>query len=123
MALVLEAAIEVNMQEPLPSSIDEFKEKHPSVWDAFSKLGEACHHTGPLDEKTRRLVKLALSVALRHEGGVHSATRRALESGVTRDEMEHVALLAITTVGWPAANAAMTWIADESSRKTTPEEP
>jgi alkylhydroperoxidase/carboxymuconolactone decarboxylase family protein YurZ len=110
------------MHKPLPPFIDEFNEKYPAVWDAFAKLGDACHHTGPLDEKTRRLVKLALSIALRHEGGVHSATRRALESGVTREEMEHVALLAITTIGWPAANAAMTWIADESSEQSAPEE-
>src|ERR1039457_7733198 len=110
MAKVLRTASEVNMQQPLPPFVDRFKEKHPAVWEAFDKLGDTCHHTGPLDEKTRRLVKLALSIALRHEGGVHSATRRALESGVTPDEMEHVALLAITTIGWPAANAAMTWI-------------
>ena len=103
------------MQEPLPPSIDQFKEKHPAVWDAFASLGDACHHAGPLDEKTRRLVKLALAVALRHEGGVHSATRRALQSGLTREELEHVAILAITTIGWPAANAALTWIADESA--------
>lgn len=123
MAQALEIAIEVNMHEPLPPSIDEFQVKYPDVWDAFAKLGDVCHHTGPLDEKTRRLVKLALSIALRHEGGVHSATRRALESGVSHEEMEHVALLAITTIGWPASNAAMTWIADECSGQTTPEEP
>jgi alkylhydroperoxidase/carboxymuconolactone decarboxylase family protein YurZ len=104
------------MQEPLPPSIIEFQQKHPAVWDAFAKLGEACHGTGPLDEKSRRLIKLALAVALRHEGAVHSAVRNALASGVTREELEHVVLLSITTIGWPAANAAMTWIADASSR-------
>jgi alkylhydroperoxidase/carboxymuconolactone decarboxylase family protein YurZ len=109
------------MQEPLPRFIDEFQEKHPAVWEAFTNLGDACHHSGPLDEKTRRLVKLALSIALRHEGGVHSATRRAIESGVSPDEMEHVAMLAITTIGWPASSAAMTWIADECSEQTSTE--
>lgn len=101
------------MQEPLPPSIAKFRARHPKVWDAFANLGEACHDTGPLDEKTRRLVKLALAVALRHEGAVHSATRNALHAGVTREELEHVAILAITTIGWPAANAALTWIEDE----------
>jgi alkylhydroperoxidase/carboxymuconolactone decarboxylase family protein YurZ len=108
----------VKMQEPTPPIIDGFNTKHPAVWDAFAKLGDACHQAGPLDEKTRKLVKLALAIALRHEGGVHSATRRALESGVTQDEMEHVALLAITTIGWPAAIAGMTWIADACTGKT-----
>ena len=101
------------MQESLPDSISSFEKKHPAVWETFARLGDACHETGPLDEKTRRLVKLALAVALRHEGAVHSATRNAVKSGVAREEIEHVAILAITTIGWPAAHAAMTWIADD----------
>jgi alkylhydroperoxidase/carboxymuconolactone decarboxylase family protein YurZ len=105
------------MQETLPNSISTFQEKHPAVWEAFARLGEACHETGPLDEKTRRLVKLALAVGLRHEGAVHSATRNALKSGITREELEHVAILAITTIGWPGANAAMTWIDDDVTAK------
>ena len=105
------------MQEPLPSSISGFEKKHPAVWEAFAKLGETCHETGPLDEKTRRLVKLAIAVGLRHEGAVHSATRNALKSGVTREEIEDVAILAITTIGWPGAYAAITWIEDEISHR------
>ena len=101
------------MQEAPPNSVSSFEEKHPAVWEAFAKLGESCHEGGPLDEKTRRLVKLALAVALRHEGAVHSATRNALKSGVTREELEHVVILAITTIGWPAAHAALTWIEDD----------
>jgi alkylhydroperoxidase/carboxymuconolactone decarboxylase family protein YurZ len=87
------------MQEALPNSVSSFEKNHPAVWEAFAKLGEACHETGPLDEKTRRLVKLALAIAFRHEGAVHSATRNALKSGVTREELEHVVILAITTIG------------------------
>ena len=103
------------MQEPLPSNISSFEKKYPVIWEAFAKLGEACHETGPLDEKTRRLIKLAIAVAFRHEGAVHSATRNALRSGVTRQEIEHVVLLAITTIGWPATYASLTWIEDEFS--------
>ena len=103
------------MQEALPDSVSSFEKKHPAVWEAFASLGDACHESGPLDEKTRRLVKLATAIAFRHEGAVHSATRNALKSGVTREEMEHVALLAITTIGWPAAHAAMTWMEDDLS--------
>src|ERR1051326_863882 len=105
------------MQEPLPTSISSFQKKYPAVWEAFSKLGGVCHETGPLDEKTRRLVKLAMAVAYRHEGAVHSAARNALKSGATREEIEHVVILAITTIGWPAAYAAMTWVEDDLSGK------
>jgi alkylhydroperoxidase/carboxymuconolactone decarboxylase family protein YurZ len=100
-------------QGPLPKPILDFQADYPEVWDAFSQLGEACHEKGgPLDEKTRRLVKLGLAVALRHEGAVHSAVRQALQSGVKREELLHVAILGVTTIGWPAAYAAMTWISE-----------
>ncbi|HWQ55723.1 MAG TPA: carboxymuconolactone decarboxylase family protein [Bryobacteraceae bacterium] len=101
------------MQEPLPESVLAFEKKHPAIWQAFARLGEVCHEAGPLDQKTRRLVKLAMAVALRHEGAVHSATRNALRSEITPEEIEHVVILAITTIGWPSARAAMTWIDDE----------
>jgi 4-carboxymuconolactone decarboxylase len=104
------------MQERLPKSISSFEKKHPAAWKAFARLGDACHAAGPLDEKTRRLVKLAMAVAFRHEGAVHSAARNALQSGLTREEMEHVAILAVTTIGWPGAYAAMTWIEDALKR-------
>lgn len=104
------------MQKPLPESIASFEKKYPAVWQAFAKLGEVCHETGPLDEKTRRLIKLGMAIAFRHEGAVHSAARNALQSGVTRDELEQVVLLAITTIGWPAAYAALTWIDDECAQ-------
>ena len=100
------------MQQPLPKSVTDFKVKYPEVWEAFATLGDSCHQTGPLDEKTRRLVKLGIAIAYRHEGAVHSAARNALESGLTAEEMFHAAILAITTVGWPTAYAAMTWIDD-----------
>jgi len=99
---------DVGLQESLPNSVASFEKKHPAVWEVFAKMGEACHETGLLDEKTRRLVKLALAIAFRSEGAVHSATRNALQSCITREDIEHVAILAITTIGWPAAHAATT---------------
>jgi alkylhydroperoxidase/carboxymuconolactone decarboxylase family protein YurZ len=104
------------VQERTPKSVQRIQDQHPKIWEAFSELGKRCHETGPLDEKTRRLVKLGMAIAFRHEGAVHSATRNALKSGATLEELHHVAILAITTVGWPAAFAAMTWINDGSAR-------
>jgi len=82
------------------------------VWGAFNDLGERCHEAGPLDEKSRRLVKLALSIGAALEGATHSAVRNARKAGITPEEIDHVALLAITTLGLPAATRAMTWVTD-----------
>ena len=100
------------MAESLPKALNQFRERHRKVWNAFNELGESCHQAGPLDEKTRRLVKLALSIGAGLEGATHSAVRNALKSGVSTAEMEHVVLLSITTLGLPAATRAWTWIAD-----------
>jgi alkylhydroperoxidase/carboxymuconolactone decarboxylase family protein YurZ len=101
------------MDDYIPSPMKDFDKRYPDVWQAFVRLGEACHERGgPLDERTRRLAKLGIAIAAQHEGAVHSAVRHAREGGVTADEMMHVAVLSITTIGWPRAYAAMTWIDD-----------
>lgn len=105
------------MAEDLPKAVNDFRKRHPEIWNAFNELGERCHEAGPLDEKSRRLVKLALCIGAGLEGGVHSAVRNALNSGVTAEEMDQVALLAISTLGLPAATRAMTWIEDISRQK------
>jgi alkylhydroperoxidase/carboxymuconolactone decarboxylase family protein YurZ len=57
-------------------------------------------------------VKLAIAVGAGREGAVHSHVHRGLDAGLTPAELRHVALLAITTIGWPAAVAALSWIED-----------
>jgi 4-carboxymuconolactone decarboxylase len=103
--------------EQLPKAVNEFRKRHPEVWKAFNELGDRCHAAGPLDEKSRRLVKLALSIGAGLEGATHSAVRSAFKAGVTPEELDHVALLAISTLGLPSATRAMTWIKDVSRGK------
>jgi AhpD family alkylhydroperoxidase len=100
------------MSERLPSAYERFRDDFPEVWAAYDALGAAAHAAGPLDSKNRQLVKLALAVAARSEGATHAHTRKCLEVGITREEIHQVVLLAIPTVGYPAAMAAMTWVDD-----------
>jgi alkylhydroperoxidase/carboxymuconolactone decarboxylase family protein YurZ len=100
------------MNKALPKPVDQFRKQYPKIWETFNQLGDLCHDAGPLDEKTRRLLKLALSIGAGLEGATHSAVRNAQSAGITSDEINHVALLAITTLGFPSATRAMTWIGD-----------
>ena len=100
------------MADKLPPPVEKLKVSYPEVWKAFNDLGERCHEAGPLEEKSRRLIKIALSVGAGLEGGTHSAVRNALQAGITADEIRHTAVLAITTLGFPAATRAYTWIED-----------
>ena len=93
----------------LPSVYVQFREWHPQVAEALDRLGAATEE-GPLDERTQRLVKLGIAIGAESEGAVRSNVRKALASGVSRDEIYHVAILAITTAGFPASVAAMGWI-------------
>ena len=96
----------------LPGTYRRFAELNPLVVRAHESLGEACAQAGPLDSRTRELIKLALAVGGRSEGAVHSHARRALEAGATAVEIRHVITLAVPTLGFPAAAAALTWIED-----------
>jgi alkylhydroperoxidase/carboxymuconolactone decarboxylase family protein YurZ len=100
-----------------PSDHNEnFREQHPDVWKAFAKLADECHGAGPLDDKSRKLIKVALAIGAGLEGATHSAVRHALDEGVTQEELDHVAVLAITTLGYPSAMRALSWICDLEPR-------
>lgn len=101
----------------LPKRFEKFVKEYPAVAEAYEKLGKAVHESGPVAEKERALIKLALSIGAKSEGAVHSHTRRALECGAVKAEIRQVALLAIPTLGFPAAMAALSWIEDILSKK------
>jgi 4-carboxymuconolactone decarboxylase len=100
----------------LPEPFQKLGRDHPDVYKAYEVLAAAAHGSGPLDERTRRLVKLAIAVGARMEGAVRSHTWQAKEAGVTEAEMDHVVLLALTTIGLPSTVAARTWVASALAR-------
>ncbi|MCK5551837.1 MAG: carboxymuconolactone decarboxylase family protein, partial [Deltaproteobacteria bacterium] len=48
---------------------------------------------------------------------VHSHTRRALEAGVTPEEIYHALVLLISTAGFPAVSAGVSWVNDVIEKK------
>ena len=101
----------------VPTRFLQFGKKYPAVMKAYEALGEATAEAGPLNTKTRALVKLGIASGAWREGAVHSHTRRALEAGCTADEIRHVVLLATTTLGFPSMMAVRTWVEDVLGRK------
>jgi 4-carboxymuconolactone decarboxylase len=104
-----------------PDTYIEFTQRFPKLAEAWRLAGEA-GAGGPLDEKAGRLVKLAVSIGAMREGAVHSAVRKALASGVTREEVEQVIALSAGTLGFPATVAIFSWVRDVLDRgETLPE--
>lgn len=99
-------------RDRLPSAAGKVASEYPAVWQAYAALGKAAAEAGPLDQRTRRLVKLALALGASSEGAVHSHTRRGIDEGLSPKELKQVALLAIATLGLPQAVRALTWIED-----------
>jgi 4-carboxymuconolactone decarboxylase len=91
----------------------KFGEHYPEVMAAYNAFGSAAHEAGPLDMKTRALIKLAIAAGARLEGAVHSHARRALREACTPEEIRHAILLTATTIGFPSMMAAMSWVDDE----------
>jgi alkylhydroperoxidase/carboxymuconolactone decarboxylase family protein YurZ len=96
--------------EYLPGIYMRFRSDYPKVSEALDALGEAVDTAGPLDERTERLVKLGLAIGAVADGSVRSNARKALAAGATPEEIRHVALMAITTCGFPTAIAGLGWV-------------
>jgi alkylhydroperoxidase/carboxymuconolactone decarboxylase family protein YurZ len=95
-----------------PSGAGRLASDYPDVWDNYTALGKSVADAGKLDARTRRLLKLALAVGAGSEGAVHSHARQAREEGIVDADIRQVVLLAITTLGFPAAMAAYSWVND-----------
>lgn len=105
----------------IPKRYQKFTEDYPQVAEAYEKLGEAVHKAGPLDEKTRALIKISISLGAGMEGAVHSHTRKAIKAGVTHEEIRHAVMLALPTLGLPSTMAGMSWVDEVLESRDKPE--
>lgn len=99
-----------------PAAHTAFVKRFPKLSQAWDLIAEAGREGG-LDERTARLIKLAVAIGAGREGAVHASARKAFALGIPREELEQVVALAAGTIGLPAAVAAHTWIADEADKK------
>ncbi len=104
-----------------PTEYKDIEQKYPEVARVHHQLAELCHAAGPLDEKTRRLTKLAAAIGSGIKGAVKSHTRRALKIGINADELRHTAVLTATTIGFPAMVGALRWIEEVLLERETEE--
>ena len=88
--------------EDTHSIFTQFKEDFPKVYELHANLGKEVHEgSGPLDEKTRWLIKLAISGACNHKRALETHIKKAKNAGLTDAEIKHSLLLLIPTTGFP----------------------
>lgn len=101
------------MKEDLPDFLEKVISRYPRVWENYGLLGQAVSAAGGLDARSQKLVKLGIAIGAGRQGAVHSHTRKCRKAGISSGELYQAALLAITTIGWSGAIAALSWIDDE----------
>ena len=99
-----------------PKTFQQFSVKFPKIRQAWDLLAEAGGN-GPLDDRTERLVKLAIAIGAMREGAVHSSVRKAKDAGVTPEEIDQVIALAASVIGLPSTVAVWTWTRDDTAEK------
>jgi AhpD family alkylhydroperoxidase len=82
----------------------------PEVMKAFNELGKAATAPGALDAKTKELIALALSVAVRCDPCIGFHAKALVRHGATRQELDEMLAVATYMGGGPslmyAASAA-----------------
>lgn len=85
------------------AAFKKFKKEFPSIYKAYEALGKEIHEkAGPLPEKYRWLMKVAISGASGHCLALETHIVKAREAGATDKEILHTLLLIIQTTGFPA---------------------
>ena len=94
-----------------PKAYRGFVKRFPSLaraWDSINEAGA----DGPLDPRTRRLVKLAAAMGAMREGAVRSGARKAIAEGIPLAEIEQLIPLVAGIVGLPSSVACWGWVRD-----------
>lgn len=98
----------------IEKNLHYFIEKHGDIYDAYEEFGNLLHEKGgPLDKKTRWLIKIAISASCQYEFALRTHIRKALDSGCTREEIEHSVLLVAPSAGFPKMMEALLVLRDE----------
>ena len=88
--------------DTIESNLKYFRETHGEIYEAYEEFGKRLHtEGGPLDEKTRWLIKVGISTTSQNHYALKTHIRKALKHGCMREEVEHAILLAATTAGFP----------------------
>ncbi|ATW24894.1 carboxymuconolactone decarboxylase family protein [Candidatus Formimonas warabiya] len=88
--------------DTIENNLKYFMGKHEEIYHAYENYGQLMHEIGgPLDEKTRWLLKVAISTACQYKYALRTHIIKAIKTGCTREEIEHAIMLVAPTAGFP----------------------
>jgi AhpD family alkylhydroperoxidase len=93
------------------SKLTQLRSSTPEVMKAFHELGRAATAPGALDAKTKELIALALSVAVRCDPCIGFHTKTLVRLGATRQELDEALGVATYMGGGPSLMYAASAVA------------
>ncbi len=91
-----------NRDESRRETLDYLRSRHGEIYEAYEHYGRLVHEQGgPLEEKTRWLIKVAVTTTGQNAHALGTHVRKALLNGCTREEIEHAILLTAPSCGFP----------------------
>ncbi|WP_202707885.1 carboxymuconolactone decarboxylase family protein [Sporosalibacterium faouarense] len=104
--------------DTIEENLKYFMSKYEDVYTAYENYGKKVHYDGgPLEEKIRWLIKVAISASCQHHYSIKTHIRKAFKSGCTREEIEHAILLTAPTAGFPTMMESMLALRQELDNK------
>ncbi|BBO74583.1 4-carboxymuconolactone decarboxylase [Desulfosarcina widdelii] len=107
------------MKPELTDALASLEEGLPSVMEAFRGLQAAATSDGTLDAKTKKLMMVAVTAALRCEPCLREQVKGALQLGASREEILEAAGVAILIGGGPTAAYCALYLMDELNNANT----
>jgi len=91
------------MAKSLNPAVGELRHSAPGPMQAFAEMGKAALEPGALDTKTKELMALAISVAVRCDPCVTYHAAAAQKQGATREEIAETMGIAVYMGAGPSA--------------------
>ena len=85
-----------------------FQNHYPDIYEAYENYGKKIHEQGgPLDEKTRWLIKISISATEGYAYALETHIKKGIAAGCTPEEIQHTLLLLAPSVGFPRMMEAL----------------
>ncbi len=90
------------LTQSVSTELASLRTSAPDVMKAFGELGRAATAAGALDKKTKELIALALSVAVRCDPCIGFHTQALVKLGASRQEVDETLGVAVYMGGGPS---------------------
>lgn len=108
----------MDKNQGIGDNLSYLKERHGEIYAAYEEFGRLVHEQGgPLDEKSRWLIKVAVTTVGQQPLALRTHIRKALNDGCTVDEIEHAILLAAPSAGFPTMMEGLMVLREEAAQQ------